>query len=267
MKIDLSTYKTTAEKIAYLVANKRQLVELKRAQIKFADAFGVSVFENNVSKVLNSSFTDDLESGIIKRTIIANTYYWLDSHKDVHIEGVFTKSIKERGDKIFHLHDHEFKTTAQVGNFDKVYEKATLWTDLGVNKAGSTITLRGDSAIEKELNPVVYKRYLTNKADQHSVGMIYVIIDLAVNDKDYKEEFAVWNKYIHLLGNAEEAEKDGFFWAVKEAKLIEISTVLAGSNELTPTVQNQQPGNKSTVSEPENKQLDYSKILSHISLS
>jgi len=30
--------------------------------------------------------------------------------------------------------------------------------------------------------------------------------------------------------------EQGYFWAVKEAKLIEISAVLEGSNELTPTI-------------------------------
>ena len=41
---------------------------------------------------------------------------------------------------------------------------------------------------------------------------------------------------IDKLGNPEQAEEKGYFWLVREAKLIEISAVLLGSNELTPTL-------------------------------
>ena len=66
--------------------------------------------------------------------------------------------------------------------------------------------------------------------------MRYVKLDLAVNDKDSKEEFAVWNKYFDRIINQEQAEKKGYFWAVQEGQLIEISCVIKGSNILTPTL-------------------------------
>ena len=68
--------------------------------------------------------------------------------------------------------------------------------------------------------------------DQHSVGMQYVKIDLAVNDEDYEEEYKLWQDNIDQIGNKEQAEQKGYFWLVREAKLIEISAVLLGSNEL-----------------------------------
>ena len=66
--------------------------------------------------------------------------------------------------------------------------------------------------------------------------MRYVKLALAVNDKDYKEEFAVWEKYIDRIANKEETEATGYFWAVTEAKVIEGSAVLKGSNYMTPTL-------------------------------
>jgi len=45
-------------------------------------------------------YEDDEEKGVLKRTIVLNTYNWLDSHGDVHLTGTFGKSISERGNKI-----------------------------------------------------------------------------------------------------------------------------------------------------------------------
>lgn len=224
--------------IADLVKNKRELIEMKKARFKTADASMFLSLENKkTNKALQTDASKDTDS-VIKRTIIGNTYYWLDSHMDVHLSNTFSKSIAERGEKgkIWHLHDHEHKITAKVGNPQKVYEKDVLWSDLGVDKPGEVTVVMMDTDIMKSYNSLMFEEYKNGKVDQHSVGMYYIQIDLAVNDKDYPEEFKIWQDNIDKIGNKEKAEEEGFFWAVKEAKLIEISAVLEGSNELTPTL-------------------------------
>jgi hypothetical protein len=223
----------------YLVTNKELIIQEKKVTKTKSEAFDLNLFAQKTVKALNSNYTDDVDSGVIKRDIIANTYNWMDSHYDVHVGNTFKKSIKENQNKIFHLHDHEYKMTAKVGEPEKFEEKEVAWGDIGVNKQGNTTVLMLTSNIMKDYNPFMFSQYLTGKVDQHSVGMMYVKIDLALNDPDYKEEYATWEKYFPMLGNPEKAEQVGFFWAVKEAKLIETSAVLAGSNELTPTVDNE----------------------------
>lgn len=217
--------------IAYLIKNKAELIDLKKSAIKLADASGGFVSTSTlVTKAIDTSRdTDDT----VYRTIVGNTYNWMDSHDDVHLNGLFGQSIKDRNGRIYHRHDHVNQLTAKVGKFSQVYEQAVNWTDVGVNKAGQTMALLGDSAIKKSYNPLIFDSYKDNEIDQHSVGMQYVKIFLAVNNKDSKEEYEVWKKYFDLIGNPEKAEKKGYFWAVKEAKLIEISCVTEGSNELT----------------------------------
>lgn len=231
-------FKSQPELIAYLIKNRKELTEMKRASMKFTDHFGVDLLQVAAIKALNTHYADDLASGIIKRTIIGNTYNWMDSHDDVHLDNVFQKSIAERQDMIFHLHDHEQKITSKVGKPISIYEKSVAWADLGIDKPGKTMALFMDSNIMKEWNPVVFGQYLAKEVTQHSVGMIYVKIELAVNDPEAKAEYAVWTKVINRIANQDKAIKQGYFWAVSEAKLIEISGVLAGSNELTPTVDN-----------------------------
>jgi len=258
-------FETKGELFAYLKENKKDLIKLKKAQIKCADAFAM-VSNNEAVKALTSTFKDDIDSGIIKRTIIGNTYNWLDSHGDVHVKNTFKKSITENKN-IFHLHDHEHKITARVGKFTNVYEKLVNWTDLGINKNGQTLALMADTNISKDLNKNVFDMYLKGEVDQHSVGMQYVNVELAVNsdEEEYKQEKETFDKYINDIGNKEEVEKQGYFWAVSEAKLVEISAVLMGSNILTPTIENEPL--KSTQNEPSEdtpKKIDWSNVANNI---
>ena len=256
-------FSTNKERIEWLIANKSELIEMKRASLKFTDLVTTPTNDNAI-KALNTSYKDDPKTGVIKRDIIANTYNWLDSHGDVHVGNTFGKSINERANKVFHLHDHKHEVTAKVGKFESIQEVSVQWSDLGVNKQGNTTVLLAKSNIKEGYNKDVYKQYLEGEIDQHSVGMRYIKLDLAVNDEDYKEEYEEWNKYIDEIGNKEEAEELGYFWAVKEAVLIEISAVLMGSNELTPTIENIEPLKNTQKDEPaEVTQIDWNKVINN----
>jgi hypothetical protein len=84
--------------------------------------------------------------------------------------------------------------------------------------------------------------------------MYYVKIDLAIDNQDDKEAYALYRKYLPQIGNSEDVEKQGYFFAVQEAKLKETSAVLMGSNPLTGIFDN----NKSlkTIDEAQ-KMFDY----------
>jgi len=100
-----------------------------------------------------------------------------------------------------------------------------------------TEALFADAEIQKSKNEARYNDYLNNEIDQHSVGMRYQDIQLAVNDQEeYPKEYATYQKYINKIGNRQEVEKQGYFFAVGKAYLAEYSAVIAGSNELTPTL-------------------------------
>ena len=236
MKITGKIFATKKEEIDYLVKHNKEIIEFKKAVVKHTTPTTTEAENSSTFKALSTSKEHDTDS-IIKRTVIGNTYNWLDSHGDVHLEGTFGKSISERQNKIWHLHDHEQKITAKVGIPSKIYEETVEWSDLGIKKAGTTTALMMDSDIRKDYNNLIFQEYKDGNIDQHSVGMYYVKIDFAVNDKDHKAEFKTWNDNIENIGNREKAEELGYFYAVKEAKLVEISAVLQGSNELTPTIE------------------------------
>ena len=251
------TFATRKELFAYLHANKSDILEMKKATKKtYVETPSLVIGETPIgiaTKELTTSANKDTDT-VIKRTLIGNTYNWLDSHGDVHVGSTFSKSIGERVGKIWHLHDHIYQLTAKVGTPQKVYEKEVKWSDLGINKAGKTTVLMMDSDIEKAKNEQIFGEYKDGIIDQHSVGMYYVKIFLAMDsdEPDHAQYKETYDKYIDLIGNKAEAEKAGYFYAVLEAKLIEISAVLEGSNILTPTlgVKGMEPSKDTPLNQP-----------------
>jgi hypothetical protein len=149
------------------------------------------------------------------------------------------------------------------------------WKSLGFDFEGNTQALVFDSIIEKtKYNELMFDMYASGKVKNHSVGMQYVKLLYCVNSDDsyWQEEKANWDKYIKEVANKDEAESAGNFWAVLEAKIIEGSAVLRGSNYATPTqsvteVKNEADIITSTIIEPSQdtqsikSYLDYSKKL------
>ena len=94
-----------------------------------------------------------------------------------------------------------------------------------------------DTLVRADYNDKVYAFYKAQKINQHSIGLRYVDIQLALNSQveDDQEEYAVWQKYYPSIINKEVVDKKGYFWAVTEADILENSCVLFGANSLTPT--------------------------------
>lgn len=236
----------------------------KEVRLKFSDPFSLNMGEMvEVEKGLtdeNGFLTVDkkvkpiYENGddTLKRMIVANTYLWMDSHDDVHLPGIFKRSIQHKGLRVPHLHDHIFQLDAKVGRTVSLEEMDISWRQLGISKAGSTQALIAVSEVQKKLNEKIFDAYKDDEIDQHSVSMRYIDISLAMNDEDSEESFKLWQEWIGKIGNREKVEQQGFFFAVAEAELAEYSAVLAGSNELTPTLKTGLTGN----STPEQTQVD-----------
>lgn len=242
--------------IKEIISRKAEIIALKKATLKKCEA--VEVSHDVVVKFDYETNDTDTE---ITRKIIANTYFWLDSHGDVHIPSIFTKSINENKTKVLHLHDHIYELQAKIGQVIDIEEKEMNLTDLGINQAGTTIVLMPTSRIRKDLNASMFGQYKRGEINQHSVGMNYVNLFLAVNDSQYEDEYKTWLKYYPNIINKEKALEKGYFWAVTEAKLIEFSAVIKGSNEITPTIEpsnkEEEPSNHSTEKDDTLELLEY----------
>ena len=146
----------------------------------------------------------------------------------------------------------------------KAYTKKYKWSDLGFDFEGETEALIFDSLVKRSNNQLMFERYKNKKVKNHSVGMQYVKLMLAINSDDYPSEKEIWDKYYPAIANKTAADDAGFFWAVKEAKALEGSAVPIGSNFATPTLE-PPAGTPKTIEPPAGTQkidlIKLSKIL------
>lgn len=253
---------TGVELFKFLVANKQAIFDMKKSVTKVAD-ISINIPKRSATTANKAyAYSNDEANGTLIRTIVMNTYNWIDSHDDAHQDNLFAKSLQERGDRIPHLHDHIFELSAKVGVPISWKEANIAWSELGVDMAGDTMSLLVESEIRKSMNKSIYKAYLNDEVDQHSVKMQYVELALALNDADYADEYKTWKATYDKLGNKPVADKQGYYFAIKQAKLFEGSAVLLGSNELTPTLNNKFEPLKDTQPKPQLVALDIEKLVS-----
>lgn len=252
MALKFPKFKTKSEKFAFLKKNEKTLISQKKAKLKKAK----NNFNNPVLnlKAIDKKKAKKGENGNVEEkdvaevTVVINTTNIRDSHKDVHFNGIWKKSLKENK-SIMHLQEHksnEFSKIIADGEDLKVYTKIFTWKELGFDFEGETEALIFESKVRRERNSEMYKNYIKGWVKNHSVGMVYVKIFLAIDseEEDYKENKQKFDQYIDRIANKEEVIEDGYFWGILEAKVIEGSSVPAGSNFATPTRSVSQSKNK-----------------------
>ena len=255
MRID--TQKLTLKQIK---DQKLSLIASKKSLPIFSESMLQSTVKGKTPELKTKAFKEESKDpDKIKVKFIGNTALFCDSHMDVLSIGCYTKTVNERGNLIHHLVDHKHELGAKVGKTIEVTTEMISVASFGIDSdVKMTEALMMTSEVNKKWDSKVFQLYKDEAVDQHSVGMQYMKIDLAINseDEEYKEEFALWRKIFPQIINKEKIEKSGYFWYVTEIKLFEISAVLFGSNELTPTVETQkeveQPS-EDTVQQNENK--------------
>lgn len=249
------------ELLKFLVENKALLIAEKKSAIKHADAITVgSDFstrycvdkEGNLTKAATQKEVAPEKADAVLAVI--NTTNWMDSHDDVHIPGLWNKSLKD-SDVMLHLQEHDMSFVAVISDESKGYTKKLTWKELGLDVPGVTEALIFNTPL-KGRNSYMDDQYRKGYVKNHSVGMRYVTIKLCVNDAEdeyFKDEYANWVQYAPQVANIAEAEAKGYFWAVTEAKIIEGSAVVKGSNIITPTMgfKSTQPSDDTEQKQPE----------------
>lgn len=233
---------TREENIKHVLANKELLMAKKTSALKFGDViFGQYGQVNEKTEIQKQEGADSMDLGKLKLSLCINTTNVIDSHMDCHIPGLWKKSLSET--KILHLlqeHEMEFEYVIAdtVNNEFTANTKTIAWNKFGVSYEGSTQALVFDVTIDAKRNPFMFEQYKNGWVLNHSVGMRYVKLFLCVdsNEPSYASEKANWDKYYPQVVNKEVADTKGYFWAVTEAKVIEGSAVVKGSNSFTPVI-------------------------------
>lgn len=270
-------FATKKDLFKFLTENRDKLIAQKKAVKKEADCpvlvAPTIVKDQKISaKKDGMSMPDVMNAESLKAVCIINTTNFLDSHGDVHLPGIWNKSLKENK-MIMHLQEHEmeFDKIIADGPELKVYTKTFNWSELGYSFPGTTEALVFESTILRKRNAYMLDQYANGWVKNHSVGMYYVKMDFAVNDEEYPNEFEAWNKYYPQIANKDIADLKGYFWYVIEAKCCEGSAVPMGSNTATPTLEtgkSQPDASTDTIIEPVieplKKQIDYDYLIKNL---
>lgn len=225
----------------YLVKNEALIFHAKKHQMKKADAVhAAQFFVNEKGELTNKAEVTEtqIDPTRISVTAVINTTNWLDSHGDVHIPGIWKKSLSDNKRTGFYLlnnHDYEFEDVIAEGC--QGFTKNLSWKDLGLDIIGTTEALIFKGIVEQDRNEFMFGQYQKGYVKKHSVGMRYVKMVTCINDDNYPVQKENWDKYIEMVANRDEAEADGYFWAILEAQIIEGSAVLFASNCMTPTME------------------------------
>lgn len=196
---------------------------------------------------------------IVKVEVVANMSGWCDSQLDVMMKDNWNKSINDlgaSGQRVFyHLKNHgtnyQYTTDAVIGKDPELFTRDKNISEFNfksdIKKAQA---LMMDSIVCEEYDAKCYALYRDKQIKQHSIGLQYIKMYLCIDSEEpedamYKEN---WDKYFPQVLNKERPEGKGFFWAVTESKINEVSAVLFGANELTPTESVSE--GKSTKDEP-----------------
>lgn len=237
----------------YLRQNKSLLAIEKKSIVKYADAVVFAAFTVNSGGNIEKAAANPelLNLNEFPVDIVINTTNIMDSHDDVHIDGIWNKSLKEIK-TVYHLQEHRMSFDKVISDRVTASTKSIKWSDLGETYAGNTEALIFHSIIEKDRNPYMAEQYAKGRVKNHSVGMRYVKLDLAMNSESKWDvvEKEIWDKYIDKVVNRDQAEEQGYFWAVTEAKIIEGSAVLLGSNRVTPTINIGEPPKSLSTADP-----------------
>lgn len=223
----------------FLVKNEALIIHAKKSEIKKADSIICApLFIDSKGQLVDKQeeIITQIDATKLKVLAVINTTNWLDSHGDVHIPGLWKKSLadnKKNGFYLLRSHGRDFE--------DVIAEECTgltknmSWKDLGFSATGVTEALIFDCVIDKDRNNYMFGQYQKGYVKKHSVGMQYVKMVTCIDDEDYPVQKENWDKYIEMVANRKEAEDEGYFWAILEAKVIEGSAVLFASNSMTPT--------------------------------
>jgi len=220
----------------FLTDNEKSLIAQKKYELKQADAvFHSGIVENDKGLAVKANagalLADKTELTV---TSVINTTYWYDSHGDVHVDGLWKKSLSE-SKGLYLLQEHSMSFKGIISDEVRAFTKSIAWQSLGVNREGYTEALVFESRVKQSRNDYMFGQYRDGHVKNHSVGMRYVTIDLALNDENYPAYKALWDKYIDKIANRADVEEAGFFWPVTQAKVVEGSAVPIGSNVITPT--------------------------------
>ena len=170
--------------------------------------------------------------------IVVNSTRILDSHDDVHNDGLWNRSVSHIQGKNYLVADHQLTTLNTIVRKEhiEIFTAIVPFSAIGKKYEGMTEILVYKFKKDKVLLPVIKEWLESGDEIQASVRMQYVKVVACFDsshpdDKEYKKNY---DDNIGTIANKDDFEYIPYFFLIMEAKNCkESSLVLFGSNEVT----------------------------------
>lgn len=232
------TFTTKEDLFAHIKANLSTIIAEKTSVEQKSYEKGIAV----TCKVANSFRMMVAEKAIEVDDdywyIVVNTTMILDSHDDLHDNGIWNDSIVDEQGKNYLVTDHELKVCSVIvkAKYIEMFVAKVSFSSLGMPYSGNTEALIYKFRKDKVINEDVQKWLESGDEIQASVRMQYGVIEFALdsNDPDDKEWKKRYDSYINKIANKADFEYIPYFFVIKQAKNVrESSLVIFGSNPVT----------------------------------
>lgn len=230
-------FTTKEELFKELSANKALLKANKMLQIKESDSIAYSFAVNEKKEALKAGEIRFEEINVLDVKLVINSCNLFDSHSDVSIDSSWNRTVKN-AKRVLLLEAHKAQFDKIISDEIELKVEVISWKDLGFDYEGSTECLVFYARLRKDRNPFMFEQYAKGYVKEHSAGLRYIQIELAINSEAEwnREEKEVWDKHYSKIANKEDVDQYGYFWAVLEQQIREGSAVVFGSNFATPTM-------------------------------
>jgi hypothetical protein len=236
------SFDTKSKLFEALRANKSHIIEMKKAQVLKSCEKETTIKARLLKPELLSGASKELLLDSDYHHIAVNSTKILDSHEDLHLDGLWSKSVKEQQGKNYLVLDHQlsvFNTVVKKEDIE-MFTAVVSFAAIGKAYEGDTEVLVYKFLKSKVLIPSISEWLESGDDIEASVRMQYVKLDLAMDSEEEadKEAKRIFDKYYPIIANKEDFEEIRYFWVISEAKNVrESSLVLAGSNGATGAIE------------------------------
>jgi len=264
------SFATKEDLFAEMRKSHGDLIAFKKAEIQKSCDKGISV----TCRMLKVS--DNVKSLNIDPAyyyIAVNSTWVLDSHEDLHVDGIWNKSVKEQQGHNYLVCDHELSiaNTAVKKEHIEMLVVDMPFALIGKAYSGDTQVLVYKFPKDKVIHEKAKEWLESGDAIEASVRMQYVTILFAMDSNDPEDATLKKNydNYIGKIANKDDFEYIPYFFIIQEAKNVrESSLVLFGSNPATGNIKDNEPEKstrqKEKQSPPDSRTVKSNK--SHINL-
>lgn len=250
----------------FIKQNLDKLIDIKKAEYK---TNSTPILKSELFVKEYTPIIEDITSDFIQVKSVINTTNIIDSHMDLHMPSTWNKTVSDNPYS-YHLKQHENRFESVISNRAKSYNENLNFKDLGLGIDFNTVANINEFILGKDKMPFMFDAYKNGDVREHSVGMLYVNIEVAYYDEESQKQMDFFNEAKKNAVNPEVADEYGYCFVVYEAKKREGSAVVFGSNSITPTlyVKNYEPSKSTHKIEPStDTQANVSKMIQTLNIN